>query len=100
MADKSEGLAENETAELLSLGEKLIVTASEAHSSLRGQTVAEITTWVSRVGQLLRRLYKGSDQHFEEYSKAMTQINFTNIHSNSCTPLYQIQGVLRAVKHE
>jgi hypothetical protein len=48
---------------------------------------------------MIRKLYDGGGQHFENYQR-LTKKAFTNVHSNSYMHICEAQGILKAIKHE
>ncbi|CAM5783875.1 hypothetical protein RFUL19S_01210 [Rhizobacter fulvus] len=56
--------------------------------------------WVTRLGQLIRKLYGERSQHFAAYNKAVETGNFYNLHSNYYEHFTQAFGVCRAIQHD
>lgn len=94
---------ENVTSEinsLLDLGTKIVRNASSSDSGFEGDQIAEVTSWVTRIGQLIRKLYGENSQHFENYKKAVSIDSFYNIHSNWYGHISQVHGIAITVKHD
>src|SRR5882724_12693099 len=100
MNDKVQRLAEEEVDDLIGVADELISIAREADSSLGPEKIGEVTTWLSRTGQLIRKLYDSQGQHFENYLTLTNKYDFTKLHSNYYTHLCSAQGLLKAIRHE
>ncbi|MCL1476189.1 MAG: hypothetical protein MH219_00740 [Marinobacter sp.] len=85
---------------LIQLGTIIIQKASIADSGFEGEQIAEVTSWVTRLGELVRKLYSENSQHFENYKKAISTQNFYNIHSNWYGQVSQVHGIAITVKHD
>lgn len=68
--------------------------------TMEGEDLMEVTTWVTRLGQLVRRLYGEQSQHFQTYSSALATNYFYNLHSNYNAHFSQMVGVAKAIKHD
>lgn len=90
----------SEIDSLVEAGTRLHRSASNARSSIGGDELAEIATWVTRLGQLVRNLYGEKSQHFESYSKAFATPGFFTLHSNFYEHFSQMLGVANAIKHD
>lgn len=90
----------NEINSIVILGEEIIKLASQSRSTLTGIDLANITSWVTRVGQLIRKLYGENSQHFDNYNKAVSIDGFYIIHSNWYGHISQVHGVALTVKHD
>ena len=90
----------SEINSLVEVGRRLHRSASLSPRAIGGDELAEITTWVTRVGQLVRNLYGEESQHFVSYSRAVETESFYNLHSNYYAQLSQVLGVAQAMKHD
>ena len=90
----------NEINSLIDTGQAILQKASRADSSLEGSDLAEVSSWVTRLGQLLRKLYGENSQHYENYNRAISIDSFYTIHSNWYGHVSQVQGVVLTVKHD
>lgn len=93
-------IVKNEVNSIVSLGETIVKQASAARSSLEGSDLAEVTSWVTRVGQLILKLYGENSQHYKIYTKAIGIDNFYVINSNWYGHVSQVHGVALTVKHD
>ncbi len=73
MNDKVQRLAEEEIDDLIVIAGEFISFAKEAHSHVDPEKIGEVTTWLSRTGQLFRKLYDSQGQHFENYTTLTKQ---------------------------
>ncbi|QMV14904.1 hypothetical protein [Vibrio spartinae] len=93
-------IVNNEVDSIVRLGETIVKKASTARSSLEGSDLAEVTSWVTRVGQLILKLYGENSQHYKNYTNAIGIDNFYVIHSNWYGHVSQVHGVALTVKHD
>lgn len=89
-----------EVDDLVKVGERLHQSVYLSSSSIRGDELAELAMWVTRLGQLIRKLYGETSQHFVSYSNALSTNNFYNLHSNYYAHFTQVFGVAKAVQHD
>lgn len=90
----------NEISDLVNIGSSIVNKASRADRGLAGNELAEVSSWVTRLGQLVRKLYGKESQTFDNYNKALGTKNFYNIHSNWYDQVSQMQGIAISVKHD
>ncbi|MCU8083841.1 hypothetical protein [Shewanella sp. SM23] len=90
----------NEINALIEIGDTILQKASRADSSLEGSDLAEVSSWVTRIGQLLRKLYGENSQHYVNFDRAISTKNFYTIHSNWYGHISQVQGIALTVKHD
>ena len=91
---------ENEINSLIVAGGRIIDKASTASREIKGNDLAEISSWVTRIGQLLKKLYGEKSQHYVNYKSALATKNFYSIHSNWFGHISQVQGIIFTVKHD
>ena len=89
-----------EVDDLVQVGQRLHRSASSSSSGIGGDELAEVAMWVTRLGQLIRKLYGEKSQHFASYDKALSINNFYNLHSNYYEHFTQVFGVAKAVQHD
>lgn len=89
-----------EVNSLADAGASLLRTIQSSSNTIEGENLIAVTTWVTRLGQLIRRLYGEKSQHFESYSSALSTNYFYNLHSEYNSHFSQMVGVARAVKHD
>jgi uncharacterized protein (DUF2164 family) len=90
----------SEVGSLVEAGLTLLRKAQSSPNALAGDDLIEITSWVTRLGQLIRRLYGEKSQHFEAYSSALTTTHFYSLHSNWNAHFSQMIGVVKAIRHD
>ncbi len=72
-------------------------------TSSRGMTAGEIVTisaWITRLGQLIQKLYGENSQHFRSFSTAYKTQFFFNLHSNHYDHFSQLVGIANAISHD
>ena len=89
-----------EISSLIDTGEKILQKASRADSSFEGSDLVEVSLWVTRLGQLLRKLYGENSQHYANFDRAISIDNFYIIHSDLYVHVSQVQGIALTVKHD
>jgi len=77
-----------------------ILRRAQLDSALKGEDLAEVSTWVTRIGQLIRRLYGEKSQHFESYSSAINTPDFYFIHGNRNRQISQMFGLVKTIQHD
>lgn len=90
----------NEINSLIDIGTAIVQKASKANSRFEGNDIAEVSAWVTRLGQLLKKLYGEKSQHYENFSKAILTDGFYLIHSKWYNHIAQLQGIALTVKHD
>ena len=85
---------------LIEIGETIIQKASRSDSGFQGNDVAIVSSWVTRIGQLIRKLYGESSQHYENYKRSISINNFYVIHSNWYGHISEVQGIALTIKHD
>ncbi|MEZ8042444.1 hypothetical protein ACED25_23135 [Vibrio sp. 1F263] len=93
-------IVKTEIDSLVQLGEIIVKQASTASSALEGTTLSEVSSWVTRLGQLLLKLYGKESQHYKNYEKAMELDSFYVIHSRWYGHISQVHGIVLSVKHD
>lgn len=93
-------IVKNEINAVIEIGETIIQKASRAARKLEGGDLTEVSSWVTRIGQLLRKLYGENSQHYVNFDRAISTENFYTIHSNWYGHISQVQGVALTVKHD
>lgn len=89
-----------EINDLVEVGLRLHRSASMSDSGIGGDELAELAMWVTRLGQLIRKLYGEKSQHFASYNRALSTNNFYNLHSGYYDHFTQVFGVAKAIQHD
>ncbi len=97
---KIDTVVKKEIESLVGLGSTIVQKASRSDSGIEGSDLAEVSSWVTRLGQIIRKLYGEKSQHFENYNRAISIDGFYTIHSNWYGHISQVQGIALAVKHD
>jgi hypothetical protein len=91
---------EKEIYSLVEEGSKFLKIVVSSSDSIKGEELANISSWVTRLGQLIRHLYGENSQYFKSYSLALATQHFYSFHSNWNNHLSQMIGVAKAIKHD
>lgn len=97
---KIEERIEAEVTSLVQTGQEMLRKAQTLSSAMAGDELADVASWVTRLGQIIRRLYGEKSQHFETYTTAIATKSFYNLHSNWNAHLSQVVGVAKAIEHD
>jgi len=100
MADTLENRVKAEIDDLVRIGAEIAAVAGSAGSSLKQDWVIKASSWVSRIGEIVRKLCGPQSKHMINYKAALATKNFYAMHSNWCRHIGVMQGVIRAVQHE
>lgn len=100
MADTLENRVKTEINDLVRIGNEIVAFASSAQSGLRQEWVIKASSWVSRIGEIVRKLYGPQSKHMINYEAALATKNFYNMHSKWWRHIGVMQGVIIAVQHE
>lgn len=92
--------AKQEVADLIALGQQIVGAASRSGSSMSPEEMAKSTTWVTRTGELLQRLYKSGSHHRRMFDMVVENHDFTIMHSQYHHHGSQVLGILQSVQHE
>lgn len=97
---KLDELLKKEIYDLVSLGEEIHQKSQRLQHVMRGDDLATVSMWVTRLGQLIRRLYGTESQQYASYSEVLKTPNFSNIYSNWNAHISQLIGVAKAVQYD
>lgn len=89
-----------EITDLVSVGQRIHRSVASASRALGGDDLAEVAMWITRLGQLIRKLYGEHSQYFEAYERAVSVEGFYNLHSNHYEHFTQAYGVAKAIQHD
>jgi uncharacterized protein (DUF2164 family) len=89
-----------EVKRLVEEGAAILRKVQSLSSEIAGEELAEVTSWVTRLGQLIRRIYGEKSQQFATYSKALETENFYYLHSNWNAHIAQVLGVAKSLAHD
>ncbi|MDP3700737.1 MAG: hypothetical protein Q8R72_07510 [Hylemonella sp.] len=89
-----------EINDLVAKGAQINQQVSTAERGVDSEFTANVAMWVTRLGQLIRKLYGEKSQHFVAYAEAAKTGNFYNLWKSHHVQFTQMLGVARAIKHE
>ncbi len=98
--NKVEEIIKKEIDDLVNIGNLIINKAMSLDSGMKGNELAEVTSWVTRLGQLIRKLYGTESQQFSNYTLALNTSNFYYIHSEWNDHISQMCGIALSMKHD
>jgi hypothetical protein len=81
-------------------GTSILSMAQRLQSSMQGVELAEVSSWVTRLGELILKIYGEKSQRYADYSKALATQNFYNIHSNWNAHIAQMLGVAKSITYD
>lgn len=89
-----------EIKSLVAQGEKFLRAAQDSEFSIGGQPLAEITTWVGRIGKILRTIYGENSQEFNDFTNLTADDAFYDIHSNHYTQIARMLGITKNIMND
>lgn len=90
----------NEIDDIVEAGRETVKIAMSLSSEMKGDKLADVSAWVTRLGQLIRKLYGVESQQFVNYSKSLKTDLFYSIHSNWNAHISQLLGIASSIKHD
>jgi len=93
-------ILKDDIADLVKIGEVLADAAKNSSDSLGSENVSKCAEWVTRVGQMIRRLYPSQSQHLINYDACIRNYRFDVMHSSYYRHLSIVTGIVKAVQHE
>jgi hypothetical protein len=89
-----------EIDDLVVTGRKFNEHVTSSNDDIKGEQLAQISMWVTRLGQLVRKLYGEQSQHFFSYKSAHESPNFYKLSQYNYRQFTQMLGIAQAVQHE
>ncbi|MCK9639873.1 MAG: hypothetical protein M0R39_08185 [Prolixibacteraceae bacterium] len=89
-----------EVEKLLALGRELIKYGKSNFGEMEPEKVQEFTFWTVRTGELFSKLYPKDNQYHKTFNIFRETLKMQWLHSNSYQLLYEILGILEAVKYD
>jgi uncharacterized protein (DUF2164 family) len=77
-----------------------LLRTARLSTSMEGEELAEVSTWVTALGQVIRRLYGERSEQFATFSKAVATQNFYHLHSNWRDHIAILLGLVKGIKHD
>ena len=90
----------DEIASLIQIGEELAAKAKVSADNLGCADISKAVSWVTRSGEMIRRLYPADSQYLGSYKACVSQHKFHIMHGNYYQHLSIVTGLLRGVHHE
>lgn len=98
--NKQTSIIITETNKLIDLGRELIEYGKRNYGKTEPEKVREFTFWTTRTGEHLTRLYPKDNQYNKSYNQFRRTLAMDNLHKNTYELLFEIIGVLEAVRYE
>ena len=98
--EKLDAKIKNEIDELVLLGKRIFQRAQSLDNWMEGDELAAVSSWVTRLGQIIRKLFGAESQQFVSYSDALKTENFYRIHRNWNTHISQLYGITLSIQHD
>ena len=89
-----------EINKLVAQGTQILTVAQGAQSSIQGVQLADIASWVTRLGEAIRKIYGVESQQFADYTKAVATQNFYSIHSNYHNQIAMVLGIAKSMARD
>lgn len=89
-----------EINKLVTQGTEIISLAQRSQSGIQGVQLAEVASWVTRLGELIRKIYGVESQQFTDYTKAVATQNFYIIHSNNHNQIAMVLGIAKSMARD
>lgn len=90
----------SEADNLLELGANLIEYGKSNHGTMEPDKIREFTFWTTRNGEFIGRLYPRESEYQLAFERFKKSIFMNRLHSNSYQVLYELIGVIEAIKYE
>jgi len=88
-----------ETKSLIEEGLRILSLAEFAETGLAGKDLADVSAWVTRLGQLVRTVYGEKSQQFDSYNEALKTPNFYYIYCSNNAQISRLVGVAKSIQH-
>lgn len=89
-----------ESENLLNLSTSLIDYGKQNPGNMKPDKIQEFTFWITRIGQFIDKSYPKDSQYHDTYNNFRKRVPVDRLHSNSFQHLYEITGILNAIKYE
>ncbi len=100
MADILVKRVKAEIDDLVQIGDEIAKIAGRARTTLGQDWVIKASSWVSRIGEIVRKLCGPQSKHLVSYEAAVATKDFYSMHGNHHRHIGVMQGVIKAVQHE
>jgi uncharacterized protein (DUF2164 family) len=97
---KIESTLINEAKLLASQAADILSKAQADKRGMEGEELAKVSSWVTRLGQTVRKLYGEQSEQYATYSKAVETQNFYSLHSNWNKHIAILLGLAQSILHD
>lgn len=89
-----------EIDELVNYGNRLIGIATRSGKSLGSDYITQTSTWVTKIGQIIRNLCPKNSQYLKNYEALLAREQFKYIHSGYYSHICEMSGIINAIKDD
>ena len=100
MTDTLEKRVKAEIDGLVQIGDEISAAAGSSRTTLGQDWVIKASSWVSRIGEIVRKLCGPQSKHMINYEAAVATKSFYTMHNGYYSHIGVMQGVIKAVQHE
>jgi hypothetical protein len=100
MGDTLEKRVKAEIDDLVQIGNEIAAAAGSSGITLGQVWVIKTSSWVGRIGEIVRKLCGPDSKHMISYDSVLVGTDFYRMHSNHYRHIGVIQGVIQALQHE
>lgn len=90
----------DEIDNLVKYGEEISIAASKSDSGLGQDYITRTSTWVTKIGQIIRDICSEDSQYFKNYSDILKTKIFYIMHSNHYEHICVMTGIIKAIQDD
>ncbi len=90
----------DEIDELVKYGEEISQLASNSGSILGPNHITKASTWVTRIGQIIKNLCSEDSQYYQNYEDTLKTPSFYSMHSIHFDHISAMNGIIKAVQND
>lgn len=90
----------DEIDNLVKYGEQICIKASGSKSELRLDYITRTSTWVTKIGQIIRGLCSEDSQYFKNYCDILKTESFYVMHANCYEHICVMAGIIKAIQDD
>ncbi len=90
----------DEIDELVKCGDEISSKASISSSGLGNEDIIKASSWVTRIGQIIKILCSESSQYYKNYEAILSTKKFHEMHSNWYKHTSVMTGIIKAIQND
>jgi len=90
----------DEIDQLVRLGEELTREASKSHSGLGPDYITRASTWLTKIGQIIKTLCSEDSQYYKNYVEIKKKKSFEIMHSSYYDHVCVMYGIIKAIQDD